>query len=77
VVNSLGISKSQKVWHLRETSYSFQMQTVIPACHYAAIGDLKALITIRDRTGFNFSMGDYDNRTPLHVACAFNQIEVV
>lgn len=53
------------------------MQTTIPACHYASLGDVAALKILADRTGYNFNDGDYDKRTPLHVACAFGKVEVV
>ncbi|XP_061593299.1 60 kDa lysophospholipase-like [Cololabis saira] len=46
------------------------------ACSAAKIGDIGALETLKDM-GSNLCLGDYDGRTPLHVAACEGHLEVV
>ena len=42
-------------------------------CWYASIGDIKSLKEFID-LGVDLNLGDYDNRTALHLAAAENQL---
>lgn len=53
-----------------------QIQTVIVACTSASTGDLPRLQALYD-VGVNMSQGDYDKRTPLHIAVFNNQSAAV
>lgn len=77
VLKEYGITVSNKESNLRENTYVHQLTTVIPSCHYASIGDQRSLELLKERTGFNFSEGDYDKRTPLHVASAYDRLNIV
>ncbi|XP_047467044.1 60 kDa lysophospholipase isoform X2 [Mugil cephalus] len=46
------------------------------ACAAAKIGDLEALKALKD-TGANLCLGDYDGRTPLHIAASEDHLPVV
>lgn len=50
---------------------------MIASCLAARAGNVTKLEIIRMSTGFDFKAADYDKRTPLHVASAYGQIEVV
>ncbi|TNV87876.1 hypothetical protein FGO68_gene16169 [Halteria grandinella] len=60
-------SKLKKIW--RE-AYQLQLNTVIAACTAASDENLEKLQGLQS-LGFNLALGDYDRRTPLHLA-AFN-----
>ena len=46
------------------------------ACYLASEGELEQLQSLYIK-GFNLNQGDYDGRTPLHLACCVNKIEIV
>lgn len=52
------------------------IDTVIAACNAASAGDLVTLRQVYAR-GVDLNRGDYDNRTPLHVACGAGSYETV
>ncbi len=43
---------------------------MITACNYASEGDTDGLRKLRAALNVDFNIGDYDRRTPLHVAVA-------
>jgi ankyrin repeat protein len=50
--------------------------TVIVACECSALGDLEGVIRLNNM-GVSLEDGDYDKRTPLHLAAANNHIKIV
>jgi ankyrin repeat protein len=52
------------------------IDTVIAACNAASAGDVKELRRLKAK-GVDLNHGDYDNRTPLHVACGAGHFDVV
>ena len=46
-------------------------------CHACKMGDISSLSIIANEYGSLLSVGDYDRRTPLHIAASENQIELV
>lgn len=52
------------------------IQTVIASCSCAANGDLEGLSRLFN-SGVNLERGDYDLRTPLHLAAAAGHLDVV
>ena len=52
-------------------------ESIIQTCiNSAAKGDIETIMKIKDH-GFDFNKGDYDNRTPLHLAVNEGNIEIV
>ena len=49
---------------------------MIQACNAAAMGDLETLQRLK-KLNFEMNTGDYDLRTPLHVATSNGQFEIV
>lgn len=73
-----GDEDSEKVAlvHSATQPYEKEIRTVIAACQAASSGHVRILdLLIKKR--ININEGDYDKRTPLHVAAAANQIEAV
>lgn len=69
--------KESKVLTLSSSKpYEFEIQTTIAACSAASSGHLKILQRFY-KVGISMEEGDYDNRTPLHVAASAGQIDVV
>lgn len=66
---------------LKGKSYKKEIETVISACIYAASHDtrlsIEKLRNLRDYHQTNLSQGDYDKRTPLHVAVTRDNLELV
>jgi len=56
--------------------YQTLIQTVIAACSCAANGDLEGLSRLYN-SGVNLEKGDYDQRTPLHLAVSAGHLNVV
>lgn len=52
------------------------MQDIVAACSAAAGGDLETLIKLHIK-GVDLNKGDYDNRTPIHLASAIGHIKTV
>lgn len=52
------------------------LQTTIAACNAAADGDIETLSRLHIQ-GVDFNQGDYDSRTPLHLAAANDHIDLV
>ncbi|TNV87908.1 hypothetical protein FGO68_gene2105 [Halteria grandinella] len=59
-----------KLKQIRKDAYQVQLDTVIAACQAAADGNIAQLQALV-RHGVDLGKGDYDKRTPLHLA-AFN-----
>jgi len=57
--------------------YEREIRTVIAACQAASCGHVRILDLLAKRGIVSLDEGDYDNRTPLHVAVAAGQIEAV
>lgn len=52
------------------------IQTVIAACSCAANGDLEGISRLYN-SGVDLTRGDYDARTPLHLASAGGHLNIV
>jgi hypothetical protein len=61
----------------RRSAYRSEIDTVITACTFAMRGDVAGLRKMKDANIGDFNAGDYDNRTPLHVAVVSKAFEVV
>jgi len=57
--------------------YEKEIRTVIAACQAASCGHVRILDLLFKRNIVNLNDGDYDMRTPLHVAVAAGQLETV
>jgi glutaminase len=53
-----------------------EMQNIVQSCSAAASGDIESLEKLL-RAGADLSLGDYDTRTPLHLASATGHMKVV
>ncbi|XP_056623526.1 60 kDa lysophospholipase isoform X6 [Triplophysa dalaica] len=70
IAKSLSISCKEELEAVRDAL------TPTLACAAAKIGDIEALEAIKEM-GTDLSMGDYDGRTPLHVAACEGHLKVV
>lgn len=70
IAKSLSISSRKELVAIRDAL------TPPLACAAAKIGDVEALESIREM-GSNLSVGDYDGRTPLHIAACEGHLKVV
>ncbi|KAM4625367.1 60 kDa lysophospholipase [Polymixia lowei] len=70
IAKSLSISYKEELEAIRDAL------TPPLACAAAKIGDVEALEAIREM-GSNLSLGDYDGRTPLHIASCEGHLKVV
>ncbi|KAG7251658.1 hypothetical protein CRUP_005158, partial [Coryphaenoides rupestris] len=70
IAKSLSISCTEELEAIRDAL------TPPLACAAAKIGDVEALDAIRGM-GSNLSLGDYDGRTPLHIAACEGHLKVV
>ncbi len=57
--------------------YEKEIRTVIAACQAASCGHVRILDLLVKRNVVSLNDGDYDKRTPLHVAAAAGQLEAV
>jgi glutaminase len=57
-------------------AYQTLLLTVIAACTSAASGDLETISRLHVQ-GLNLNQGDYDKRTPLHLAAAAGHLDIV
>ncbi|XP_030641905.1 60 kDa lysophospholipase isoform X2 [Chanos chanos] len=69
IAKTLSISCKEELEAIRDAL------TPTLACAAAKIGDIEALEAIRDMGG-NLCMGDYDGRTPLHIAACEGHLKV-
>ena len=53
-----------------------EMQSIVASCSAAAGGDLETLENLL-ANGANLNKGDYDNRTPLHLAAATGHLKII
>ncbi|XP_076604577.1 60 kDa lysophospholipase isoform X2 [Chaetodon auriga] len=70
IAKSLSISCKEELEAIRDAL------TPSLACAAAKIGDMEALEALRDM-GSNLSLGDYDGRTPLHIAACEGHLHLV
>ncbi|KAL0969082.1 hypothetical protein UPYG_G00222400 [Umbra pygmaea] len=70
IAKSLSISCKEELEAVRDAL------TPTLACAASKIGDLEALEAIKEM-GSNLSLGDYDGRTPLHIAACEGHLKVV
>ncbi|KAM7403015.1 hypothetical protein PAMA_003778 [Pampus argenteus] len=70
IANSLRISCKDELEAIRDAL------SPLLACAAAKAGDTNALDALKEM-GSNLSQGDYDGRTPLHIACSEGHLEVV
>ena len=56
--------------------YSSEIRIAINACNCASIGDIEGISRI-EVMGIDLNTGDYDNRTPLHIASASGHLDIV
>jgi len=68
--------KDQKKRDLTRKAYQTLLQTVIASCTSAASGDLETIIRLHVQ-GLDINSGDYDKRTPLHLAAAAGHMDIV
>jgi glutaminase len=68
--------KDQKKNDMTRKAYQTLLQTVIAACTSAASGDLETITRLHVQ-GLDLNHGDYDLRTPLHLASAAGHIDIV
>jgi glutaminase len=68
--------KDQKKRDCTRKAYQTVLQTTIAACTSAASGDIETVIRLHV-LGVNMNQGDYDRRTPLHLASAAGHIDIV
>jgi ankyrin repeat protein len=61
---------------IRKNAYKTEIDTVISACTAASEDDIEGMRSLR-KAGVNLNIGDYDNRTPIHVAVATGRIKAV
>jgi hypothetical protein len=61
---------------IRKNAYKNEIDTVISACTAASEDDIEGMRSLR-KAGVNLNIGDYDNRTPIHVAVATGRIKAV
>lgn len=54
-----------------------EIDTVIAATSAASEGKLELLKALKSSRGVDLNIGDYDNRTPLHVSCGAGHYEIV
>jgi glutaminase len=74
VVTKRNIDKKLK--EIRKSAYQVQIKTVILACNAAVEGNLEVMKNLKN-LGVDLNLGDYDKRTPLHVAAASGQVKIV
>ena len=68
--------KDQKKRDLTRKPYQSLLQTVIAACTSSASGDLETIMRLHVQ-GLDLNSGDYDRRTPLHLAAASGHMDIV
>jgi len=56
--------------------YTSEIRVAISPCNCASIGDIEGISRI-EIMGIDLNTGDYDNRTPLHIASASGQLDIV
>ncbi len=61
---------------LTRAPYQTVIETTIACCSAASLGDFEAIVRLHAQKT-NLSIGDYDMRTPLHLACHSSHLEVV
>ena len=61
---------------MQRKAFSTLISTVIAACSCAATGDLEGITRLYN-LGILLSLGDYDKRTPLHLASAAGHLDIV
>ncbi|TNV87946.1 hypothetical protein FGO68_gene6125 [Halteria grandinella] len=66
----------KKLIEIRKKAYQVEIQTVIAACTAASNGDVAGVKKAKSQ-GVDLNKGDYDRRTPLHVAASGGHFEVV
>jgi hypothetical protein len=62
--------------HASSKPYEMEIQTTIAACSAASCGHLKILQRIY-KIGISLDEGDYDMRTPLHIAASSGHLDVI
>lgn len=73
---SISKNSANRLHTIRKEAYQKYLDTVIAACTAASVGDvnkLKALYYI----GVDLGQGDYDKRTPLHIAVSKGMYDAV
>jgi glutaminase len=66
----------KKLKEIRKKAYQIEIQTVIAACTAASNGEVDKVRELKAE-GVDLNKGDYDRRTPLHVAASGGHEEVV
>ncbi len=59
-----------------QKAYDHEIQTIISACSAASCGHVKILQRF-EHIGISLNEGDYDKRTPLHIAASSGQVDVI
>jgi ankyrin repeat protein len=61
---------------IRKKAYKKEIDTIISACTAASEDDIVGLRSLKS-IGVDLNIGDYDNRTPIHVAVATGRLKAV
>jgi ankyrin repeat protein len=65
-----------EIKHPQDLDYLEKAFTSVLLCLYASVGDINSIIKLVE-LGVDLNSQDYDNRTALHLAAAFNQLKVL
>jgi glutaminase len=68
--------KDPSMLDMTRKPYQTTLMTIIAGCNAASSGDLETITRLYN-LGLNLDRGDYDNRTPLHLAASGNHLDVV
>ena len=68
--------KDQLKQDLSRKSYQTKIQTTIAICSAAAVGDINEIFRLFNQNS-DMNQGDYDARTPLHLASANGHFHIV
>lgn len=66
----------KKLKEIRKMAYEKEIRTVIASCNAASENDMEVLKQLNEQ-GIDLNNGDYDKRTPLHVASGSGNYEIV
>jgi glutaminase len=68
--------KERTKFDVLKKPYKTKISTTIAAIQAATVGELEGIIRFYNH-GLNLDDGDYDQRTPLHLAASYGHLEIV